>query len=468
MEEENGAAALGKPSASSRSETACTGTKRKRRAEDRSAAAAADDDDPFCLMAELPRNAIQHILSFQAHRDRLPLAATSKGMRDEIEIYSESALTKLKTKHRVDETFDARIRDQSNIVTTRSKPVELPSRYLLWAGKKAHLYKLMCEPPPGGVYYPACNGLALSPSGTRIMISEKGHTSNGHPCLIVHVLDCSTKQRLQIIEHVDMAAFDYADVFWFGDLIVTCSSSVIRVWTETGQLKHEHRIDQNCHTFSLTRHNQDLVYMTGFDKIHRLNVQTGVLATNALPETMCEKFEGVEWFKIFVCDGKWLILDIVGELHNGVFVSSMFSIDLCDYSIKQEIEGHPDKQFKQSSDCSTMIYGLSMDSSPLVVDTFEIVDGCFLPRLSYQVSVEIDQILTVHESNFVAEFQNGHKLGVFNAENGELERSMDLPPGLSPCIAENSSIRQELFVHMAPRNTGNDDWCIAAYSLMET
>ena len=416
-------------------------------------------------MAELPRNAIQHILSFQAHRDRLPLAATSKDLRDEVEIYCESALTKLKTKHRVDETFDARIRDQSNIVTTRSKPVELPSRYLLWAGKKAHLYRLMGEPQGGVLLYPKC-GLALSPSGTRIMISEKGQTNNERSCIVVSVVDLSTKQRIQTIEHVDEVAFGRTDIFWFGDLIVTCSSSVIRVWTETGHLKHEHHYESDIETNTWKPHNQNLVYMSGIKKVHWLNVQTGVLVTNALPERIGEKFDEVLLIEIFVCDGKWLILNTVGWARDGHHLSEIFLIDLCDYSIKQVIEGYFDTQFTQSSDSSTMIYCLTRADSR--VDAFEIVDGCFLPRHSYQVSVAISNIVTAYGSNFVAKLQNSHKLGVFNAENGELEKSMDLPPGMSSWKAETSRTRQELFVRLCTRDTDNVDQCVAAYSLTET
>ena len=89
-------------------------------------------EDLTDFFSNLPSNAIQHVVNFQEHQDRLSLAATSKGMLHEVEAYSESALARIVEKHNVDETFDDRIRDQSSIVTTRSKPVQLLPYYSLY------------------------------------------------------------------------------------------------------------------------------------------------------------------------------------------------------------------------------------------------------------------------------------------------------------------------------------------------
>ena len=397
------------------------------------------------LFSSLPSNAIQHGLSFQAHWDHLSLAATCKGMLNEVEIYSKSALVKFKKKHRVDETFDTRIRDQSNIVTTRSKPVELPFRYLLWVCKKTHLYKLG---EPSQRDFPKCCSLALSPSGDRILIAEDGRRRIDASRGIISVVDLSSKQRIQTIEHGLDRIDDMGCVFYFGDLIVSCSKRVIRVWnSETGELKFEHYPDSgNIVADAWKPQNQGLLYMSGIDDVHWLNIQTGDLVTHSLPAAIRRKFVLVDHFDILVCNDKWLILNIFGFTHDEDFVSDIFLIDLSDHSLKQVIEGQLYSQLVQSSDCSMTIYGFHADDS--LVDVFEVVDGCLSRRFSFQVSVEIFRISTVSKSHFVARYlgRDDHQLGIFNAQTGELERKLDLPIASATRVTSVSTTRQELFV----------------------
>ena len=437
-------------------------------------------------LPKFPSNVVHHILKFSGNLDRLSLAATSKGMLNEVEVYSKSALARFKTKHGVDETFDARIHDQSNIVTTRSKPVELPSRYLLWASKRTYLYKLG-EPRQGCVLH--CRSLALSPSGNRILIAENGiardHFAAVSPRNNVHVVDLPTKQRLCMILHEENTGGP-ARVFWFGDLIVTCSSSSIRVWSETGQLKHEHHAGTLLYK-QWKQHPKGVMYISGRDKLQCLDVQTGVLVTHSLSEITGRQVTGpVTERKVFeivaICDGKWLILNVRRGLRDDdkSYLSEIFSIDISNYSIKQQIKGRFDFDWLvQAADSPSMIYG--SNDEDLLVDVFEIVDGRLSQLSSFQVTVGISKILAVYESNIVAKLQGGHKLGVFNAENGKLDRSLVLPPRVPDrswyvwdfkMMAEVSKTRQELFVGLSGmlldgdvRDSGKT---VAAYCLNES
>jgi len=74
----------------------------------------------FCsLLADLPSGAIQQILDFQkSHKERASLRLTCQSLRNEVEIFCKESLARLKTKHRVDDTFDARIRNQADLATS--------------------------------------------------------------------------------------------------------------------------------------------------------------------------------------------------------------------------------------------------------------------------------------------------------------------------------------------------------------
>ena len=428
--------------------------------------------DPLRLLANLPSNAIQHVLSFPAHRDRLSLAATCTDMRDEVEVYSKSTLANFKKNHRVDETFAARIRDQSSIATTRSKPVDLPFRYLLWVCKKTHLYKLG-EPSQRDVSM--CCSLALSPSGDRILIAEeerRGRMIDGGRG-IVSVVDLSTKQRILTIEHGLDRIDDMRRVFYFGDLIVSCSWCVIRVWnSETGELKFEHRPESEIVADTWKPQNRGLLYMSVIDKVHWLNIQTGDLVTHSLPAAIRRKFAELGDFEILVCNDKWLVLNIDGWSNDGEHHSEIFLIDLSDHSIKQVIKGHTYSQLVQSSDCSMTIYGFHADDS--LVDVFEVVDGCLSQCFSFQVSVENHlQILTVSQSHFVARFRGGDQcLGIFNAETGKLKKRLVPSPQQrwysTPVLV--SETRQEVFVGLYTEradNGGDIAPTVLAYSLKD-
>jgi len=103
--------------------------------------------------SELPSEVFLRLLSFFDSSERLQLTLVfNKRLLKEIEEYSKRVYQKIKSDHRVDETFADRVADQTNLQTTltgRAKPVTLPFRYLSTVAMSQPLYTL--ENVGGGV-----------------------------------------------------------------------------------------------------------------------------------------------------------------------------------------------------------------------------------------------------------------------------------------------------------------------------
>jgi len=77
-------------------------------------------------MLDLPSEGVfQRILSFLDYSERLDLTLVFKNNKrvlEEVETYSKTVYEAMKREHRVDQTFDARVRDQSNLKTDKKSP----------------------------------------------------------------------------------------------------------------------------------------------------------------------------------------------------------------------------------------------------------------------------------------------------------------------------------------------------------
>jgi len=172
--------------------------------------------------AGLPSGVIQNILDIQkSHKDRASLRLTSKSMRNEVEIFCKEALARLKKKHRVDDTFAERIGDQTDLETTRLKPVILPFFYLLWKAMKTYLYKL--ESPERITGDEAeCFNLQLSATGDCIAITALG----GDLTCENRLWDLESRQLLRVIGDGEPL-----NEFLVGDSVVYCFSDKIELWS---------------------------------------------------------------------------------------------------------------------------------------------------------------------------------------------------------------------------------------------
>jgi len=144
-----------------------------------------------------PSEAIQHVLSFLDFADRQTLTTThNKRALREVETYSQKLYEAIKRKHRVDETFDARVCDQSNLqplITKREKPIFVPYRYRVVKSLKTWLYKI--EIGDIEMDFRHQYVFRLSPSEHRFVVSAAASSGT------TPVFDVSTRQRVTNLEH---------------------------------------------------------------------------------------------------------------------------------------------------------------------------------------------------------------------------------------------------------------------------
>jgi len=150
----------------------------------------------FSVLGGLPSGAIQRLEDFQSRKERASLRLTSRSFCDEVEIFCKKALSRLKTKHRVDDTFDDRIRVQTELETTRSKPLHLPFFYLIWKAMRTHLYTL--ESPQGNIS--CCDDLRLFETEDRIALRTFGvNHSQIHVCGTLNHSNCFKTSNAMVV-----------------------------------------------------------------------------------------------------------------------------------------------------------------------------------------------------------------------------------------------------------------------------
>ena len=412
----------------------------------------------------LPSTVIQLVVNFQSHRDRLSLAAASTGLRNEVEVYSESALARIIEKHNVDETFDDRIRDQSSIVTTPSKPLKLPFRYLLWAGMRTHLYKLGERPSTNHVLFTPAR---MSPDGDRIALVEDAST--GRNPLNLQIWDLATKQVVQNIEHA-FGEREYAtDLYFCGELIVTWSRDSLRVWDDTGHLTHRYR---NEEIFLTTQHGEEIIFSTcneEFDSmaLHSFNVRSGTVRMNMVTDVTETGGVGIPDLtsitgRMLVCD-KWLFVGLFME-HRGMpgSKSGIYVFDLDGFSKGQFFAGSYSR-FTQSPQHAEEIFAHASHRD--YIDVLNATNGHISRRFSFPVPAH-SLVLAASHSYLYVRGPHGCVL-VYNTENGDCERSLDCPRA-SGARGSISKARGEVFFRLdfragRPRPTAE----VAAYCLTD-
>jgi len=284
-------------------------------------------------LANLPSGAIQSMVSFQTAKERASLRLTCVSLCTEVETFCKQALVGLKIKHRVDDTFDARIRDQTGLGTTLTKPVILPFFYLLWKAMRTHLYKL--EPPVRN-NAAHCIHLQLSKSGDRIVLTCAAG---------VRLWDLESKQQLRVI---DAFEGDYPphQTFLIEDAAIVCHDMhTISFWSQTdGSLVREHRIPGRHGFCKFLEFNGTLFFYDNFGShIHKFDVRTGAFSVNFWT-TYEQDFEDHVPRSTFasVTDCGWLVAwTVVGHVAAPVSNTSaeVHVFDLADGSLKNVFRG---------------------------------------------------------------------------------------------------------------------------------
>lgn len=173
----------------------------------------------------LPSEVFLRIVSFSDSAAHLEQALTCQRTREEIETYSKQVYEKIKQEHAVDDTFEERVCDPTNLhqTTTGPKPVSIPYRYRKIVARGKPLYSTVLG---GGSI--RRNKMVLSPSEDRIAVLDNAREH-------VLIFDLSTKEQVATINHPDSGS-PFRNVVLLRDdnrAVTRCTRSGLRIWTES-------------------------------------------------------------------------------------------------------------------------------------------------------------------------------------------------------------------------------------------
>jgi len=378
--------------------TASSGDKRKRGGDSTkdpqpSTSKSINDAGSFSLLADLPSGAIQNILDIQkSHKDRASLRLTCQGMHNEVEIFCKDSMARLKKKHQVDDTFDRRIRDQTDLTTPRTKPLHLPFFYLLWKAMKTYLYKLESQERNAD---PDCVNLQLSESEDRIAVSvEVGPVADDYEA---RLWDLNTKQLLHVIDGPS-SCFE----FLIGDSVVICpsgdNSRTFRVHSQSdGSLLNEYQIpneafvETNAGLFHWMSHGDKILFSDNGRQIHSFDARNGTFRMNLLTKINQNVEQTIEYFAVAVvteCCG--LVVGTSPKFENDKVLPEIHVLDLDDYSTRYVFRG---VQYQFDSVGATLepyplsgskkvMFFRNVESNPEVLDfTCCIIQGRHLQKI---------------------------------------------------------------------------------------
>jgi len=431
--------------------------------------------DAPATSVDLPVGAYQHLASFLIlDKDRLSLAEQCRNARDGVEAFCTVALAKFKQNHpNRDETFDDRIRDSSNIVTTRqnNQVATLPSRYLLQTAMTTHLYKIdiddnlrnsmlmsalyrnravendelyiSCHDPPP---IEELRAMVLFPSEGRVAIATTLTDSNRQ---YLEVWDLFTRECLNCWripeEGSDEGIFNCVLV---DGRLVSCSDEVTLVWKESadgewnstvefrGSLDQDGEPIQDVSQWVANQHELLIAYSVANDvsdtrhDIMSLDVQNGEVRTKFRMDAREENFAEWDRLDLLVCNGKWLLVYMSGKRPGCAFQQGIFVFDLDthrkvhflegDYGTRRGYENDRRcRQIDQSPDhsnCICVMNGARDRVTVLKVDE----NGHLSIHKTFQVDARA-HLAALFKSRAVV-FAGG-KFSVYNAETGDRLRS---------------------------------------------
>jgi len=427
----------------------------------------------FSLLADLPSGAIQNLLDLQNHQERASLRLTCRGMRQEVEIFCKYSMVRLKMKHQVDNAFDDRIRDQTDLETSRNKPVILPFFYLLWKAMKTHLYTL-ASPERNGLDS-ICYNLRLSESEDRIVVTS-GEVLDRK----VQLWDLNSKQLLRVI-----GARNSYDQILIGDSVVICpdgeetddggydeDSHTIRVHSQgDGSLLNEYHIpnaeDYRANRLYLnwiSRGDKILFFTMSITQIHAFDARNGMFRMNLLTEEKDDEYSTTDAV-VTECGG--LVVTTFPCLMNPRVPPEIHVLDLDDYSTRCVFRGEQYRWASPEYDSSLEPYPLRgskkvlffrRESNPEVLD---VTDGTLSRDHPYSFPEKPKSIVPVSPQQFLAINDSRQTTTIYNAETGVKERLLDHAQDTTASLCVVSKSRQEVFLGL------NDGPTIAAYCLTE-
>jgi len=389
---------------------------------------------------DLPTEAIQVILSFVSNNtvNLLPLTLVCKCLLGGLDALCEKKLQQILQDHAVDPTFNRRIRNQDNIETNRTKPVEnLPWRYLLCAALTTYLYKILDDNTNGDDEQEIPQKLVLSPSEDRIVMLRNSAT----------VYSLSTKERLLVLDHEALV-----DVLWLDDRhVLSCSEENVRIWNETEPGEWSSRIVYGSGIINngWVRNNYSVFfadieyrpYGATLLCLKSLDYRSETVATNITINIREQDFENVyiNQDELFVCGGKWLLIfahmqSILGNWRAGIY--------LCNLETNTVVQSMERNIFEwnaiQCSDNSDFFY--MIDSNRGLVTTWRLENSGHLFECS-TFPVHGRYLKATTQSLVLV--QNGQEVNAYDARTGDYLRCFRLA-GYARATVSNK--RNELLV----------------------
>ena len=258
-------------------------------------------------------------LSFQAEKDLFSLSVMCSNLLKAVEAFAKRALEEMKRKHKVDDTWEARISDHSSIKTDMEGPLELPNRYLLWKACRMHLYTL--ENVRGG--HVRCDGLGVLPDGERLVSMERDK--------IIRMWDLSTKNNHIIYDGGDET--DLGRCFLYGEYIIATFGGSVHVLSLDGNpVYNVEAPDDEMHVASITTIQKKVFfrYFTRNEIISCLDLVTGVVQEHEAPWSEETNHEN-RYLQLGVCGSILLALDRDAGIH---------VIDVRNFSLTQFLAGY--------------------------------------------------------------------------------------------------------------------------------
>lgn len=418
------------------------------------------------INTDILKDILPTIAGFVDPSDRCAMALAHSGLRNAVETHSKNCLATIIRDHAVDDTFAERIRDQTHLETSRTKPAKLPDRYLLAVAKKTPLYTLIDgavfgpDKDPGEIIW---GDFSINRSDTRLVFAEP---SGGPRRASVHIYDLTTKACIQNFsfqltnrEVTEDALRDLWAADYFGDRFAVYTKTVIRLFTETGQLIHqveewgEGGIRSICGTAT---NKQYFAFENG---IFSFDISSGAF-------DLVARFEASNDYEKFIlegiCDGRWLVASgrrraqSVARPH----VVDLLVFDLKHDACKDDRKG-PYSAISQCNENPSIFYGIpppySGEAHVLELDS----DGKLSLKSTFSTPNFGSHSFVMN--NFQRRIYLNHRdysVQVVSASNGTVEGSLVFPGNMVENVESSGS---EVFVGFVSLRFEGKGMSVAAF-----
>lgn len=340
---------------------------------------------------------------------------------EEVEKFSERVYTKLKEEHGVDDTFDERVCDQTDIsteITRRAKPVPIPYRYRVRSSLQKYLYKIEMGDIGGpAVFDKSPPELRLSSSGHRLAIAML------IPGDLTRIFDFSTK-RLTTLEHNSACSID--SILLDDNRVITWShDGIIKIWTEdseSGQWNHEtlaqfDNLIEDKGPGPLSVCHEGEIFTIGFNHTTSLCESIAISVEDGSVNVQLEIDNLIVNTAFVARDGnqKWHVIN--GHVYeNGVSNYCLFIYNMNSPEKRQRLFGRGQgirtleycKSLVQASDCSKTFFafGHTNTNQQLVVMLDPGEDGLIAERFSFPVLGSCPRIVAASKTKVLVANNN--------------------------------------------------------------